>query len=361
MPLTQLNRNLLRDKTLGSLHGVFIGDALGLPIETMGPIEIRDTFGYVDSFIQNKNHKWKNIAKRSAGTWSDDTQLTLALMDSITRSTGYNPDDIKKSHIEAMDGKWGEPLGWGGSTREAVKKMKEGQFPTCSVDGAGNGTCMKIAPLAIYCVYKTMQTPHGRFTNSFNASLLKKCRELTMMTHGNPLCIVAAYCQSRMVIRAMQDELPKTNRGISRLFVEDAAYAEDRLQGLVEWHDEKRLSHRLDAVLHGYIDEDGYQVDTMGQMTGIVSRHICSEKSSYVYNSYPLVAYCVAKYAPYRNFRYAMLETVNAGADADSNGAMVGAILGAAFGFHGIPSDMVRGVNHHRELMISVRKFEQSL
>lgn len=352
-----MNRELLRDKTLGCLFGVFIGDALGLPIETMGPIEIRTMFGYVDNYIRNKNHKWKNIAKRSSGTVSDDTQLSLTLMDSIVRSKGYNIHDLMKAHIEAMDGKWGQPVGWGSSTRQSVQRMKDGIFPTTVTEGAGNGTCMKIAPLAIYCVYKTLNTSVGKFTNSFNASLLKKCKEITLLTHGNPMCIVAAYCQARMIIRAIQDEIPKTPKAIANLFITDAEFSE---QYLIGWHDDKRLSNRLIAILNGYL-VDGISVEPLKMNTADVSVLICTEKSSFVYNSYPLVAYCVCKYMPYQNFRYAVTETVNAGADADSNASMVGAIMGAMLGFHNIPHVLITGLKNQQNLMIQSKNFEQNI
>lgn len=352
----KLNRDRLRDKTLGSLFGVFIGDALGLPVETMGPVEIRMAFGYVDTFIQNKKHKFKSTARRAAGTISDDSQLSLAMMESLVRQRGYCLEAMQISHIEAMQGRWGQPVGWGGSTRYAVQRMIDKEVPTWSPLGAGNGPPMKIAPLAIYCVYKTLTTPHGKFTNSFNASLLKKCREVSFLTHGNPMCVVSAYCQARMIIRAIQDELPKTTKGISTLFIDDALYAEQHLESMVRWHDDKRLSGRLDAILNGTKN-----VTPMDMNTPDVSVLICSEQSSYVYNSYPLVAYCVAKYAPYRNFRYAVMETVNAGADADSNASMVGAIMGACLGFHNIPTDLVRGVKAHKMCFAQSRAFEQSL
>lgn len=351
-----LDRNKLKDKTFGSLFGIFIGDALGLPVETMGPIEIRHSFGYVDFYIRNKDHKWPGIAKRSPGTISDDSQLSLAIMDSLQRSQGYSITDLALSHVEAMDGKWGTPVGWGKSTRESVKRIKSKIFPSAEKLGAGNGTCMKISPLSIYCVYKTMNTSYGRFTNSFNASLFKKCREITELTHGNPMCIVAAYCQARMVIRGMQDEIPKTSRAISNLFIEDAEYAENKVIS-TEWHDEKRLSNRLKEILFG-VDQ---VISPLTLTTPYVSQIICQEKSSFVYNSYPLVAYCISKYLPYRNFRHAILETINAGADADSNGSMVGAIIGATLGFHAIPPDLVKGLKNYKKLLVCSRNFEQNL
>ncbi len=364
-----LNRSRLKDKTLGSLFGVYIGDALGLPVETMSPFEIRHAFGYVNEYIQNKNHKFPSVGKRAPGTISDDSQLTLALMDSINRRQGYDVTDIATAHVEAYDGKWGKPVGWGGSTREAVENVRKKKFPTFSPLGAGNGTCMKVAPMAIYCVYKTLSTPHGRFTNSFNASLLKKCREITLISHGNPMCIVATYCQSRMIIRAMQDELPKTSKSIAKLFIGDAEYAEERL-GTIGWHDDKRLSKRLSEILNGFPEcaEDGYPIsahppiiEPLDMNTPDVSRLICTERSSFIYNSYPLVAYCVVKYAPFRNFQYAVTETVNAGADADSNASMVGAIMGACLGFHQIPPELIRGLRKYSMLVAETKKFEMSL
>ena len=362
MASTPLNRDRLRDKTMGSLFGVFIGDALGLPVETMGPVEIRTVFGYVDFYIKNKNHKWANIGRCAPGTISDDSQLSLAIMNSLARSGGYNLKDIEKSHVEALDGKWGPPVGWGGSTRHATQRIKAGNRPTMEPEGAGNGTCMKIAPLAIYCVYKTISSPHKKFTNSFNASLLKKCREITMMTHGNPMCVVAAYCQSRMIIRAMQDELPKTSKAIAKLFIEDAEYVENYLSGIQwHWHDDKRLSQRMLSIFEGYDANGQGFVYPLKMNTPDVSCLICTERSSFVYNSYPLVAYCVAKYAPYRNFRHAIVETINAGADADSNASMVGAIMGASLGFHQIPMDLIKNLKKYRLLMQQAKKFEQSL
>lgn len=346
-----LNRESLRDRTLGSLFGVFIGDALGLPVETMTPAAIKTKFGYVDRYISNKEHKFTSVAKCSPGTISDDSQLTLALIDAIANGKGYDLNRIAASHVEAWEGKWGKPIGWGNSTKDAVSKIKNRQYPTYAPDGGGNGPVMKISPLAIYCVYKTLGTPRGRFTNSFNAALLKKCKELSMLTHGYPMCIVAAYCQCRMIIRALQQELTGLDSlAIGRLFIDDAKYAEGRLN--VTWPDKKMLSSRLNLIL-----DDQH----LRQTTGSVSEELCTSQGSFIWNSYPLVAYCFAKYAPYRNFRHAIVETINAGADADSNGAMVGAMIGALLGLHAIPMDMLRGLKKYSFLRQLVQNFEQAL
>ncbi len=363
----KLDRQELKDRTLGCVLGVFIGDCRGLPVECMSPSMILGRFGYVDTFVTNQFHPFKGVAKHPKGTKSDDSQLTLALMDSLARQCGYNLDDIKTAHIEAWKGKWGPPVGWGGSTRTAVQRMIDRLACSTVEEGAGNGPLIKIAGLACYCVYKTLSTPHGRFTNSFNHSLLKKCREIALLTHGDLGCIVGAYCQARMIIRALQGELPRFSKKIASTFVEDAYYAQSRL-GLPS-STTPNLAHRLEGLfktqvklsISGFPTNQDATESIFDLSTGTVSRMICTERSSWIYHSYPLTAYCAAKYLPYKNFTFAINETVNAGADADSNASMVGAIAGADLGFKQIPGQMIKGMRDWRMLLRQARLFEQSL
>lgn len=337
----------LREKTLGSILGVAIGDAMGLPCECKSPAIIREMFGYVDTYVSNKNHAYKSVAKRGPGTISDDTQLTLALMDSFTR--GYSVEDLAKVHVEAYEGKWGPPVGWGGTTRKSVELIKTCQAQTFVIDGAGNGPCMKIAPLGILYAYKCRQLKAGKFTSAHNASLLKRCGEITRITHGDPRCIVAAYCQARMVIRALQNEIPEFSRQIAALFIEDAKYAESKLQ----FPDEMDL---LSRRLSEFLTNDMFLLDTT-----TVSVRICQNQSSFVMNSYPLVAYCASKYLPFKNFSHAITQTINSGADSDSNGAMVGAIVGGYLGYTGIPYEMVKGLRQWKLVLKEARRFEEAI
>ncbi len=97
-----LNRERLRHKTLGALWGVFIGDSFALPVECKSPREIQHLYGYLDTFVDNKHHSYKNVARRAAGTISDDSQLTLAMMDSLRRKNGYSLHDIKFRHFRSF-------------------------------------------------------------------------------------------------------------------------------------------------------------------------------------------------------------------------------------------------------------------
>jgi ADP-ribosyl-[dinitrogen reductase] hydrolase len=357
-----MTADFLCNKMFGCLMGMFEGDAMGLPAECQSPLSIRNNLGYVDTMLPNKLHPFKSVASRPAGTISDDSQLTLALMDSLGR--GYDLDDIKKSHVAALDSKWGKPVGWGKSTRNAVTAIKNNEWspPT---QGSGNGTVMKIAPLAIYSIMRCHTTSVGKYTNSFNASLFKKCREISELTHGDPRCTVATYCQARMIIRAFQQEftLPLMPLAIADLFIKDAEYAESKLN--VVWPQDGLLSNRMKEIMWTMTTGPFASISVGGLSpllldTAYVSTQICVEHSSYIMNSYPLVAYCIAKYLPSRNFMRIVCETINAGGDADSNGAMAGAIAGALLGQSRVPLPLFKQIKNHEMLLAEMSRFWRS-
>lgn len=344
-----LNPDELRNKTLGCLFGVFIGDAFGLPLKGMPPKEICENFGYVDEYIKNEDHQIEAVRNRAAGTVSDISQLTLALMDSLTRQEGYDFADIQQAHIEAYDKKWGQRTDWDANTLAATRNLKEGKTPTCMLLGETNTPVSKIAPLGIYSVYKIFNMTQKRFTDVFNESLLNKCKEITEITHGNPRCIVAAYCQARMIIRAMQSEIPTEATEIVRVFLSDASYAEEILE--MDWS-ENALSDSIEALLSSS--------DIFDRTTFLAMNDIYIDGTT-VCNSYTFVIYCVAKYLQYKNIRYTLTETANAGGESSDHTSMVGAILGAHMGFHAFATDMLRPLVRYRLFLQEIRKFEQSL
>lgn len=350
--------NGLKDRALGSLMGVFIGDVLGLPVECQSPYSIREKFGYLDHAAKNMHHPFTSVAKRSAGTISDDSQLTLSVLDSILETQKVDANDLKQSMLLTYDGKWGIPVGWGKTTRDACLKIKNKEEVIVSPDGAGNGPVIKIAPLAIYFAYKCKKTQYKKYVDELNPLLLSKCKEITFITHGNLGCVIASYCHVRMLIRFLQNEAPKESLSIAKLFISDCIWAEEQIKT------DNSFSERMQEILFWKVESSigpGQNLKSFDIETSKISTMICSEKSSYIYNSYPLVAYCAAKYLPYRNFKHSVLETVNAGADADSNASMVGALIGASLGISSIPIDMIKSVKNWKKLYMRIKLFEQSL
>ena len=88
---------------------------------------------------------------------------------------------------------------------------------------------------------------------------------------------------------------------------------------------------------------------------------MCIDDSSFIMNSYPLVAYCISKYLPYKNFTHAITQTVNVGASASSNGALVGSMIGAYVGLQAIPVELIRGLKQSKTILQQIKKFEQTI
>ena len=82
----QLNKNLPKENPLNATMGFAIGDALGVPVEFTSKEERKTE--PVTEMIGYGTHEVP------AGTWSDDTSMTLATMDSIINKKDLNYDDM---------------------------------------------------------------------------------------------------------------------------------------------------------------------------------------------------------------------------------------------------------------------------
>lgn len=105
---------LKTEKEKAFVIGFATGDALGVPVEfaTRGQLQKQP----IEEMIGYGNH-WQ-----VPGTWSDDTSLTIATIDSLVH--GYNPEDIAKNFVEWFDdGKYsanGYVFDIGSTTRFAI-------------------------------------------------------------------------------------------------------------------------------------------------------------------------------------------------------------------------------------------------
>ncbi len=76
----------LQSRIRGMLHGIALGDALGAPVEKLSAAQIRERYGRVTS-VMTRWHKMdlppeqRNHRVRGDGIVTDDTLMTLALMD----------------------------------------------------------------------------------------------------------------------------------------------------------------------------------------------------------------------------------------------------------------------------------------
>ena len=135
----------MNNKLYDAIFGFAVGDALGVPYE----FKKRDSFFCKDMI---GNGTWN----QPAGTWSDDTSMILATMDSLAFSKKFNPynmmDSFLKWYYNGEYTPWGQCFDIGNATLKALSRYKNGHDPVfcggkTEFDN-GNGALMRILPFA---------------------------------------------------------------------------------------------------------------------------------------------------------------------------------------------------------------------
>ncbi len=132
-------------KIYDGIMGLVVGDALGVPFE----FQKRDTF-------KAEGMTGFGTYNQPPGTWSDDSSMTLATLESVVRQGVVLPDDIMANFLNWFGygdfTPYGEVFDVGHTTRNAILKYANGEhWSTCGggleMDN-GNGSLMRILPLA---------------------------------------------------------------------------------------------------------------------------------------------------------------------------------------------------------------------
>lgn len=139
----------LKDRIMGGILGIAVGDALGLPVQFISRSE-RDKRPI-------KSMEGWGTFNMPPGSWSDDTSLTLCLAESLLEKD-YNLEDLGERFLRwYRDGYW-TPAGFsydvGGSTMTAMQRLAH-NVPTAEAgprddSSNGNGSLMRILPAAVY-------------------------------------------------------------------------------------------------------------------------------------------------------------------------------------------------------------------
>lgn len=156
----------IKDRITGSLIGLAVGDALGMPYETgeRSSFDVRDdaldssTGEYrMTAYQRGKPVKWYS-EEMPVGCWTDDTAMTLAEMESIARLGEIDHEDIMRNfcrlHFEGAFSATGTAIGQGKQTINALERFQNGT-PTEQCGGAserdnGDGSLMRMLPF-VFC------------------------------------------------------------------------------------------------------------------------------------------------------------------------------------------------------------------
>lgn len=330
----------LRDRVIGGFLGVGIGDALGMPVETMSPEKIARIHpeGKITTYLVPNGHKWYD--GQVAGKTTDDTQLTLATAKALIESHGINEnamDEQVRFNVEAMNK---SVLGWGGTTKAACRNLANNHhWRKSGINsegrGKGNGVVMKLFPVAV-CIYKNIKhfsnTPSGQeakqkvLLDGFNF-----IRDLTLMTHKTKMAICASFAQIVAIFQCFDFEPSK--------FAERVLKASEQGE---KWADQFRLPVEKDDITASFAklkDYEQYDFDRIAAEFG--------GGSCYCYHSVPFTFMHFLKNSDSIDCLY---DCVSAGGDADTNGSMIGCFLGIKHGWQIFPNHLINGLYDLEEI-----------
>ena len=166
------------DRLPAAVYGFAVGDALGVPYE----FRDRDTFRCEDMAGYGTHG-------RPPGTWSDDTGMMLATLDSLAAHDGrVDVDDMRRRYVGWLrDGAYaidGRVFDVGGTVRQA---LRDGRGAYGEWD-CGNGSLMRVLPLA--------------FTHASDDGI----RAVSAITHAHPRCTDACVNYVRLCRRLLDGE-----------------------------------------------------------------------------------------------------------------------------------------------------------
>lgn len=291
------DRDRLADRARGCLIGLACGDALGGPVEFIDRAEIAAR--YPDGLRDFVGGGWLNL---SPGEITDDTQMTLAVARSLTQD-GLDLDLLSAEFLA-----WyrSNPKDIGNTTRAALALLNAGIAPDEAGErvrlemgdrGAGNGSVMRCAPLAI------------RFRND-PVRLVAASLASARITHADRRCAWGAVAINQAIAHLLNGGGTDSVLEAAIARVEDP----DVCATVLAAPDRPR-----DAVKSG-----GFVLDTVGSALWCL------------FNS--------------DGFEEAVVAAVGLGADADTTAAVTGALAGAAYGQSAIPERWRTTVQHRDQI-----------
>jgi len=272
------------DRFRGCLVGLACGDAVGTTLE----FKPRGSFEPITDMVGGGPFGLQ------PGQWTDDTSMALCLAESLLDRNGFDAVDQMNRYVDWWQNGYlsstGECFDIGVTTRDALDRYRESRDPfagTTRPDKAGNGSLMRLAPIALFY--------HGD-----PAALLHHAGESSRTTHG--------------ALEAVES---------CRLF---ASMLSEALAGRTR--DEVLFSRRtgLSAANVQAIARGDYRAKPESRIVG---------------SGYSIAALEAALWCFYhsRSFESAVLAAANLGDDADTTAAITGQIAGAFYGIEAIPRE----------------------
>ncbi len=296
---------------LDGIMGVVVGDALGVPVEFKERQELRN-----DPVETMRGYGSFNLP---AGSWSDDTSMTLATLDSL--KNGFNRHDIMRNFIQwirqAEYTPFGNVFDVGNICYRAIAKYELlGDIEHCGCDKDyenGNGSLMRILSACLYFYQK--QKEEGMS----DEEAIKHIHSVSALTHAHIRSLIACGLYYFMIKSILDNEgtlMERLQIGVNAgfYFYKSVDTDADELNHFKRIRDLKEFS----VIPEDDIRSTGYVLDTL-----------------------EAAVWCLINTDSYKT---CTLKAVNLGDDTDTVSAITGGLAGLYYGYRNIPKEWLNTI-----------------
>jgi len=297
---------------LNSIMGSCVADALGVPVEFNSRETLRE-----NPVIDMRSYGTHN---QKAGTWSDDTSMTLCLIDSLSKGLDYK--DIMMNFIKWINKgdytPYGEVFDKGNATTKALRRFERGATPLdCggfSDNDNGNGSLMRILPILFYLrsVYGTEITENEEAMNIIH--------EVSALTHAHKRSLIACGIYISVASNLMGD-------------MDISTAVEMGIYSAVEYY--KKHDEFADELIY---------YKRLNSKTFFQTPAKDIKSSGYVVDTLEAAIWCLLNT---ENYKDCVLLAVNLGEDTDTVAAVAGGLAGLYYGYDSIPKEWLSVIAKH--------------
>ena len=305
---------------IDGIMGVVVGDALGMPVQFWSREEIKE-----NPVTTMRGYGSYNMPP---GTWSDDSSMSLAILDSIYEKNGIDYDDIMIKFYEwTVYGKYtpeGKAFDQGNTCMGAILNYALGKdYKTCGKIGEranGNGALMRTMPV---CLFAYEKYKNGELNLK---EALEYVHGVTALTHNHIRAKMASgiyFFMIQAILDLQGTIIERLQKGMDNATI---FYTED-IVNLVEWSRYGRMKNleEFALLLEDDIKSTGYVVDSL---EAAVWSLITTD-----------------------TFEEGLIKAVNLGDDTDTVGAIAGGLAGLFYGYENIPEEWKNSIIKKDEIV----------
>ena len=301
-----------------SLLGFIVGDAMGVPIE----FKTRETL---------KNYPLTQMVgygtyNEPVGTWSDDSSMTIATIESLIEKESIDYHDIATKFCEWVNcSKFTATdhlFDIGITTKYSLIRFFVDKIEATKCGGTneyenGNGSLMRIMPIVLYSYYKNLN----------DDQLYEVIKNTSSITHAHQISILGCFIYAIFLLKFIKS---------NNLY---ESYQLIKRYNFQKYFDKHTISY-YNKILNDNIEN--YQENEI-------------KSSGFIVHTLESVFWVILNT---NNYKDAIIKAINLGEDTDTIGAITGSIAGLIYGFENIPIEWINQLQKLDYIKLIIDKWD---